>query len=65
MTTKGYYCTQKRIDEFIANQSKDFEPTLLKKLVKSTYNDLIEYPIENKNQIRFYKKVAKTLKVKL
>ena len=65
MTSRGYYCTQKRIDKFIESMSKNFENSLLKKLVKSSYNELNEYPESNKNQIRFYKKVAKTLKVKL
>ena len=62
-TTKGYYCTKKRANDFIKSLRHNYV-TLdnFRNEVKVIIKNLSEYPSENKNQIRFFKKVSDCLK---
>ena len=58
----AYYCTAKRINAYINHKQAVMGNKELKKALDNTLSELMEYPKDNKNQIRFFTKVKEKLK---
>ena len=57
MKAKSYYCTKKRINIYIDILLKSMTREQLKSMLVDAIDDLNNFPIENKNQIRFFTQV--------
>jgi len=58
---KGYYCTKKRINEYVSTILKFSTKEQLKVMLEHAIKTLSEYQSENKNQIRFFTKVLEAI----
>ena len=58
---KKFYVTKKQVIAFIEKETKKLGYTQLVKEVDIVLRDLMDFPNENKAQIKFYSRVAKQL----